>query len=228
MTSIFKEGKDLILPTNPPEARIAGFELLTACVQHSSSTDLERLVYFRVLTAEANPEDFYLQLTSVIELAKNGKDLSGFHYRAITLLTTWLHQNFAITSAARNKNRRNKGKGPLGEETNLSRLFAFIVDVIRFSFNVSNEETTTGLIDEVLNICVNTSMSADLKACINVIDAIITYGEIPSSKLLECVKVLCSIHCMVEEVQAEAWRSLSNLCKSCELSSSHMKSYEVS
>ena len=215
MTSIFKEGKDLISPNNPPEARLAGFELLTACVQHSSSTDPERLAYFHVLTAEANPEDFHLQLASLVELAKHGRDLSGFHYNAIPLLTTWLRQNFAATSAARSgRNRRNKGKGPLGEETNLSLLFAFIVDVIKFSFNVSNEETTADLIDVVLHICVNTSVTGDLKACINVIEAIITYGEIPSSRLLDCVKVLCSIHCMVDDVQPEAWRSISNLCKS--------------
>lgn len=215
VTSIFKEGKDLILPSNPPEARIAGFELLTACVQHSSSTDPERSTYFLVLTAEANPEDFHLQLASVVELAKHGKDLSGFNYSAIPLLTTWLRQNFTITSAARSsRNRRSKGKGPLGEETNLSLLFAFIVDVIKFSFNVSNEETTGDLIDVVLHICVHTSVSGDLKSCINVIDATITYGEIPSSKLSECIKVLCSIHCMVEEVQPEAWRSISNLCRS--------------
>jgi hypothetical protein len=188
---------------------------LTACVQHSSSTDPERLAYFRVLTAEANPEDFHLQLASVVELAQHGRDLSGFHYNAIPLLTTWLRQNFVVTSAARSsRNRRNKSKGPLGEETNLSLLFAFIVDVIKFSFNVSSEETTADLIDVILHICVHTSVSGDLKACINVLDAIITYGEIPSSKLLECVKVLCSIHCMVDEVQAEAWRSISNLCKS--------------
>lgn len=215
MTSIFKEGKDLILPTNPPEARVTGFELLTACVQHSSSTDPERLAYFRVLTVEANPDDFYLQLASVVELAKHGKDLSGFHYSAIPLLTTWLRQTFTVTSAARkNKHRGTKGKAPLGEETNLALLFVFIVDVIKFSFNVSSEETTGDLIDVVLYICVHTSVSGDLKACVNVIDATITYGEIPSGKLLECVKVLCSIHCLVEDVQAEAWRSISNLCRS--------------
>ena len=151
----------------------------------------------------------------MVELAKHGRDLSGFHYTAIPLLTKWLRGNFDVTSAARSsRNRRNKGKGPLGEETNLSMLFAFIVDVIKFSFNNSTDETTADLIDVVLHICVSTSVSGDLKACINVIDVIITYGEIPSSKLLESVKVLCSIHCMVDEVRPEAWRSISNLCKS--------------
>lgn len=218
VTSIFKEGKDLIESTKPIEARVAGFELLTACVQHTSSTDPERQAYFHVLTAPANPEDFHLQLAALVELAKNGRDLSGFHYSAIPLLSSWLRQAFAVTSVARKQagryNRSQKGKPPLGEETNLIRLFVFIVDVIKFSFNVSDEETTGELLDVILHICVHTPLSSDLKACISVIDATITYGEIPSGKLLECVKVLCSIHCLVEDVQPEAWRSISNLCKS--------------
>jgi hypothetical protein len=218
VTSIFKQGKDLIDPANPREARTAGFELLTACVQQSTSTDPERLAYFRVLTAPANAEDFHLQLASLVELAKHGKDLSGFHYDTLPLLTSWLRQNFAVTTAARKQagrqNRALKGKAPLGEETNLSLLFVFIVDVIKFSFNVSNEETTSDLIDVILHICVHTPLSSDLRACINLIDAIVTYGDIPSTKLLDCIKVLCSIHCLVDEVQPEAWRSISNLCKS--------------
>ncbi|KAH8821522.1 hypothetical protein F5884DRAFT_850748 [Xylogone sp. PMI_703] len=218
VANIWYAAKDLIEPAKPAEARVAGFELLTACVQHGEPADLERLEYFKTLTAPANPEDFHLQLAAVVELAKHGKDLSGFHYYAIPLLTRWLRESFTTTSAARKhagrQTRVTKGKAPLGEETNFGLLFAFIIDVIKFSFNVSSEETTGNLIDVVLYICTHTPLSSDLKACIGVIDAIVTYGEIPSDKLLECVKVLCSIHCLVEDVQLEAWRTISNLCKS--------------
>ena len=185
-------------------------------MKHSSATDPERMLYFRVLTAPADPDDFHLQLASLVELAKHGRDLSGFHYGAIPLLTSWLRQAFVVTTAARKKaGRSNRSqKSPLGEETNLSLLFAFIVDVIKFSFNISNEETTGELIDVILYICVHTPLSSDLRACINVLDAAITYGEIPGDKLLDCVKVLCSIHCLVADVRPEAWRSISNLAKS--------------
>jgi hypothetical protein len=218
VTSIFKQGKDLIEASNSRDARIAGFDLLTACVKQTTSTDPERLAYFRVLTSPANPSDFHLQLASLVELAKHGKDLSGFHYETLPLLTIWLRHNFDVTTVARKlagrQNRTQKGKAALGEETNLSLLFAFIVDVIKFSFNVSSEETTGDLIDVILHICTHTTLSGDLRACINVIDAIVTYGDIPSNKLIDCVKVLCSIHCLVNDVQAEAWRSISNLCRS--------------
>ncbi|CAL3965991.1 unnamed protein product [Diplocarpon coronariae] len=217
VTSIFKQGNDLIESKNPRVARIAGFELLTACVKQTTSTDPERLAYFHILTAPANSEDFHLQLAALVELAKNGKDLAGFHYEILPLLTVWLRHNFAITSAARRdtgRNRSSKSKAPLREETNLSLLFAFIVDVIKFGFSVSSEETTGDLIDVILHICVNTPLTGDLKACINVINAIVTYGDIPGPKLLGCVKVLCSIHCLVNDAQPEAWRAISNLCRS--------------
>lgn len=219
VSSVFKEGKDLIEASKPGEARIVGFELLTACAQHSSSTDPERLAFFCVLTAPANPADFHLQLTSVVELTKDGKDLSGFHYHVFPLLTSWLRQIFTIASAARKQakqqNRVQKGKAALlGEETNLDKLFTFIINVIKFNFNVANEEVTGNLMDAVLNICINTPVWGDLKACIHIIDAIITFGEIPSNKLADCIKVLCSIHCIVEAVQADAWRSIRNLCRS--------------
>lgn len=217
MVSVFKQGKDLIESRNPKEARVSGFELLTACVQQTTTTDPERLAYFQVLTAPANPEDFHLQLASLVELAKHGKDLSGFHYEILPLLTSWLRHHFAVTSAARReagRNRSSKTKAPLAEETNLTLIFAFIVDVIKFSFSVSSEETTGALIDAVLYICVNTPLSGDLKASIDVLNAIITFGDIPGPKLLGCVKVLCSIHCLVNEVQPEAWRAIGNLCRS--------------
>ena len=182
------------------------------------SSDPERLAYFHVFTAPTNIEDFNLQLVAVIELAKQGKDVSGFHYEIIPLLTTWLKQaHLSMTTARKQAGRQNRGsksKGPLIEETNLALLFAFIVDIIKFSFNVSSEETTADLIEEILSICISTPLSSDLKACINVLDAIVTYGDIPGTKLSECVTVLCSIHCLVENVQWEAWRSIRNLCKS--------------
>ncbi|TVY62292.1 Tuberous sclerosis 2 protein-like protein [Lachnellula suecica] len=217
VTSIFKEGKDLIEPTKTAEARVIGFQLLTACVQNTHSTDPERLAYFQVLTAPANPDDFHLQLASLVELAKHGRDLSGFHYLTMPLLTTWLRDRFQITTAAARKtDRRGKPKirAPIGEETNLSLLFAFIVDVIKFSFNASSHDTAGELIDVVLYICLHTGQSSDLKACINVIDTIGTYGEIPKTKLAECVKVLCAIHCLMADTVPEAYRSITNLCRS--------------
>ncbi|KAH8683368.1 hypothetical protein BGZ60DRAFT_368717 [Tricladium varicosporioides] len=217
VTNVFKEGRDLIEPTKPPEARKAGFELFTACAQHASATDPERLAYFEILTAPANTDDFHLQLQSLIELACHGKKLGGFHYSIMPLLTSWLRQCFLVTKAAR-QNTKHQVKSqenllPL-EETTLSLLFAFIADVMKYTNSVLTLESAGDVLDAVLSICLKTTLSSDLRACINVIDSIITYGEIPSGKLMGCIKVLCSIHCLVGEVEPEAWRTISHLAGS--------------
>ncbi|KAI1006739.1 hypothetical protein K3495_g1475 [Podosphaera aphanis] len=211
VTSIFNRAKDLIHPSNPTKARVSGFELLTACAQSTASTDPERLAYFRTLTAPAKPEDFHLQLAALVELSKHGRDLSGFHYEALPLLNSWLRQTWANISTQGKIDRRS---AQLNQEANLAFLLVFIVDVIKFSFNVSSEETVVNLIDIVLEISVSTSSIDDIRSCINVIDSIVTYGDIPIEKLEGCLKVLCSLQFLANEMQQECWRSISNICVS--------------
>ncbi|KAG9239374.1 hypothetical protein BJ875DRAFT_365838 [Amylocarpus encephaloides] len=219
VTTIFKEAQDLIEPSKPPEARVAGFQLFTTCVQNATATDPERLAFFKVLTSPANPADFDLQLGALVELGKHGKDLSGFHYQIVPLLTSWLQQCFRRTAAARSKaGKQAKAKGKtaqqIDEEHDLSLLFAFIADVIKFSFFVLSEQDTAELISVVLNICLHTPLSSDLRACIGVIDAIITFGEVPPSSLPDCIKVISSIHCLVEDIEPAAWNTMANFSTS--------------
>jgi hypothetical protein len=208
----------LIEPTKPIESRIAGFQLLTACVQYAASTDPERLAYYNVLTASnANPEDFNLQLVALVELAKHGKELAGFHYAVIPLLTSWLQWCFKTTAAARKKAghaAKSKGKIQIPEEHDLSLLFAFITDVIKFSCYVITEQATGELIDVILGICLQTPLSGDIRACISIIDAIITFGEVPNGKLPDCMKVISSIHCLVEDAEPAAWNTIKNFSTS--------------
>lgn len=210
MTSIFKRAKDLIDPLYPTNARAAGYELLTACTRNSDLSDLERLAFFHVITSPGKAEDFHRQLAALIELTKNGRDLAGFHYEILPLLTSWLQQTSSV-SLSHKKNLR--GIASMKQKTDLTSLLIFIVDVLKFSFNVSNEQTIGDLIEVVLNICIRTQSSDDLRSCINVINAIVTYGDIPSGNLAECVKVLCSIFFNpIHEVQKEVWQSMSNIC----------------
>lgn len=220
VTSIWYAAKDLINPGNPVEVRRTGFQLLTACAKHASATDLERKEYFDTLTASLDPDDFHLQLASVIELAKNGKDLSGFHYDAFPLLTGWLRIAFEAFERARKQqpkqtsSKAGQGKLHLVEETNIHQLFNFIINVIKFSFNVSDDEETGYLIDEIIYIADHATSLGEIRACVRVLDAIATYGAIPNNKLKEYVTVLCTVHFLVRDVRLAAWHTIGNLCKS--------------
>lgn len=222
---IWYAAKDLVEPSNPPATRAAGWELLTECAKHQSSTDLERREYFETLSAPANPEDFHLQLAAVVDLTNSGRSLNGFDYDLVPLLASWLQDAYrsvrnARKSASTSKGQKNpKGStrsksAPLGEEKNFTQLFAFVVDVIKFSFRCVDDASLANLIDALLNICMSTSAEEDLRCCIDVLGALVTFGNIPNDKLKSCIQVLSSIYCLVPGLQKEAWRTLANFLKS--------------
>ncbi|KAI0593043.1 hypothetical protein F4775DRAFT_530050 [Biscogniauxia sp. FL1348] len=216
---IWYAAKDLIQPTNPKAARVAGWELLTECVKHTSSTDLDRREYFQTISAPANPDDFHLQLVALADLTKGGRDVSGFDYDVFPLLSTWLEFGFDSVRAARNiakkQGSRSKGKAlATGEDRNFADLFTIVTDVIKFNFLVADDEAAEAMINVLLNICMNTSVEDDMRACIGVMEAIVTYGVFPGDKLKSCVQILGSIHCLVPLLEKEAWHTISILCRS--------------
>ncbi|KUI61082.1 hypothetical protein VP1G_08275 [Cytospora mali] len=220
---IWDIGKDLIEGSKPSNARVAGWELLTECVKNPSSTDLERKEYFQTLSAPANPDDFHLQLAAFVDLTNHGRNLSGFDYDLIPLLTTWLQDSYSAVQSARKavrEKKASKGKSAavpfvaLGEEKNFSLLFTFILEVLKFNFRVADDDTLGRLIDTLLNICMVTSTEDDLTACIEVINATITYASIPKRNLRRCVEVLSSVFCIVENLNKISWNTLSHLLKS--------------
>lgn len=221
---IWDAAKDLIDSSKPKSARVAGWELMAECVKNPSSTDLERKEFFQTISAPANPADFSLQLTVLVQLTNHGRNLSGFDYDVIPLLTTWLQDAYNAAKQARRQNQRDKkgakGKGlaasitSVGEDETFSNLFAFILEVLKFNFRVADDDTMRRLIDTLLEICMKTSSEADLTACIEVLDAIITYASVPKRTLGRCVEVLSSIYCLVESLQKTSWHTLSHLLKS--------------
>ncbi|KAM0260696.1 hypothetical protein ACHAQJ_002612 [Trichoderma viride] len=218
---IWYAAKDLIDASKPSAMRQAGWELLTECVKHSSSTDLERKEYFQTVAAPANTDDFHLQLAALVDLTNRGRILAGFDYELLPLLTKWLQDAYNIARAARKASQAARGQrsaknkaAASGEDQNFAQLFAFILDVIKFNFNSADENSITGLIDRLLDICMSTSVEEDLRSCISVIDAIVTFGSVPGSKLKSTIQVLSSIFCLVHSLHKESWHTLSNLCKS--------------
>ncbi|KAI6250780.1 Tuberous sclerosis 2 [Erysiphe necator] len=209
LSFILKGAKDLIDPVNSKKARTTGFELLIACIQNTSLSDPERLAYFRILTTQSKEEDFHWKLAAIIRLTRNGRDLTGFHYEILPVLTAWLRQTWVTTSSHR---KHECGIASLSQETDLALLFELIYDIVKFNFNISNEQDIGNIIEALLSILIRTQTSDDIRSCINVFDAIVTYGDVPNSKLMSCVKVLCSVYFNSDVgVQQEVWKTISNI-----------------
>jgi hypothetical protein len=219
---IWYAGKDLIDPSKPAVARTAGWELLTECVKHASSTDLERKEYFQTLAAPAHPEDFHLQLAAFVDLTHSGRTLNGFDYELLPVLNHWIREGYKAVRAARkvaNAAARSQKSAKnrvvvTGEEKNFAQLFAFLKDVLRFSFKMSDDAAIGGLIDVLLEICVSTSVEDDICSSIQVLDTVVTFGTLPSDRLKNCIQTLSSIYCLVTGLQKQAWHTIANICRS--------------
>jgi hypothetical protein len=217
---IWHAAKDLIDPAKPANVRQVAWELLTECIKYPSSTELERREYFTTLTSRTVPEDFYLQLAALEDLTNRGRDVSGFYYHIFPLLTQWVQEAYMAARTA----RRQASRGPTrtakgstlstGEDKNLSRLFALLKDTIKFNFKFATDGVVGNLMAMLLKICMNTSVEDDLRACINVVDTVVTFGAIPNDKLKDCIQILSSIHCLVPSLQKDAWHTISIICRS--------------
>ncbi|KAH7033198.1 tuberin [Microdochium trichocladiopsis] len=216
---IWYAAKDLVDSTNSEGTRAAGWELLTACVRHPSSTGLERKEFFQTISSNTSPQDFKFQLAALAELTRNGRNISGFDYEVFPLLSTWLMQAFNAVKSARSAAKRSglrfKGKTILlPEEENFINLFASIRDLIKFNISAANEEAVESLVDSLLKICMTASVEDDLRACIDVLESIVTYGAIPQTKHKNCVHVLSSIHSLVPSLEKASWHTFRVLCRS--------------
>ncbi|KAI1437493.1 hypothetical protein GGR50DRAFT_76552 [Xylaria sp. CBS 124048] len=223
---IWSAAKDLIEPTNPKPARVAGWELLVECVKHPYSSDLERKEYFQTIATVANSEDFHLQLAALTNLSNHGRDVSGFDYYLFPLLSTWLRLGFDIVRPARAA--AAKAAAPSGaaknprqgkfittlEDEAFTGLFTLVTDAIKFNYVLADDRAAEALVDALVSICLLTNNSEDMRACIGVLDAIITFGVLPANKLKQCVLLLSSIHCLVPDAQRDAWHTISILFRS--------------
>lgn len=212
---IWYAGKDLIEASKPTVARAAGWELLTECVKHTGSTDIERREFFDTIRGPVHPDDFHLQLAALVDLTDNGKHVSGFDYDVFPLLAQWLSEVYKGAKEARKQAKASGNKAAaLGEVTNLRKLFAFVNRVVTLQFKLASEASVGSLFAAIEYICKRTSDEEDLTACIDIIQAIITFGTIPNEKLRACVTVTSGIYCMVESIQGDAWRTIADLCRS--------------
>ncbi|KAI9813782.1 MAG: Tuberous sclerosis 2-like protein [Pycnora praestabilis] len=214
---IWSAAKDLIQSPNPTEARKAGFDLLTTCVKHTDLTALERRHFFDSISEACNREDFHLQLNALVELTNHGKNIEAVEILLLPLLTSWLKVWFEYSNVARaiaKKDKSSKSNDALDEETNLGQLFAFIIESLRFNFKAFWEQHVISLLDQVLCICKKTTAEADIKNSISILDAVITYGDIPESMLAPCVEVLCGVYATLKSLEESTWNAISNLLTS--------------
>ncbi len=211
--------KDLVGGDGSTEARKSALELLRARIKQPGTTPLERRQLFESIITPGQSEDFQLQFTALTELTHDGKDLTTFQDDIMPLITGWLIHWFQKCGEARDvrrkeKDRNSRTSGRLVEENNLNSIYGYVVNMVRFSCNGFQETEIILLLEQLLRICRKTTASSDIKSVMQIMDALVTYGEMPRAMLDPCLDVLCGAYGMVKDVADPIWNTIRNLCKS--------------
>ena len=197
-------------------SRKSELDLLKSRAKQPGVTPLERRQLYKSISTPCKPEDFHAQLAALADLTHQGKDVTTFENDIIPLITAWLEYWFNDSAAARRreKERGGRGRGPGSEDTALNSIYNYVIDLIRFSFNILQEKDIIILLDQLLLICRKTTTSSDIKSSMQIIDALVTYGDLPRAMLEPCLGVLCGAYSTVKDLMEPIWKTISNLCRS--------------
>ena len=206
----------LIRPTRNAAARKAGMDLIKTSLRPRPDSERVRHGFFRILTGPCHPDDFYLQLANLNELTGGGSDLAGFERLIFPILADWLGQLFNACLLARQARRRQTsvvdGISVIDRARNLQQLFSFLGLVIRLNACSINEADISLLIEQLIDICTQTTTHDDLKNAVNTAHILVTVCWIPSSPLYKIIETLCTIHCLVKQLRTQVMSLLEQIC----------------
>ncbi|KAI9753031.1 MAG: putative ATP-dependent RNA helicase DHR1 [Chaenotheca gracillima] len=217
VTLIWSAAKDLVDPGLTSEARRAGFDLLSACVKEPTLSPLERRHFFEAVASHpCHPEDLGYQLNVLVDLTKHGKDVSAFESVLLPLVSKMLDDWFNNARSARKKAKDKRAKAPGGtvEDNLLQDLFTFVKELVRFSFVTFQPLELSILIDQVLWISKSTTAESDIRNSVEIIDMLVTYGEVPPAKHGPILEVLCGTYAFIDNLKDLTWKVIGNLCRS--------------
>ncbi|KAK5165311.1 hypothetical protein LTR04_001409 [Oleoguttula sp. CCFEE 6159] len=217
------------------EASQAGFGLLTSCAKYVELTSRERSIFFQTILTMEDQANMRLRFQLLKDLTKNGRNIETLERVVVPLLGHLLCQVFEATQVAHSKwKREHKVKkygaeekpktetpknpalrdGHLFDEKDLSMLFRYTSDIIKFNSKIFGEADLDLLLNRVLHVCKKTRSEPDIESSVEIIDTLITYADIPAGTLKPCVEILCGIFCQVSKSRDQTWKTIENLLKS--------------
>lgn len=216
VTEIWLAAQDMLDPQNPPDVRQAALKLMTACIQQSDPTALDRLHFYKIITTHSCLDDFDDQLLALVALTNNGKNVASFEKDILGLLSKWIRLWFREASQARQARKRENGPTAAlpATEFNFTQLMKFVTDIVKFNHSAFEERQVNALLSEFLSVCKKTTSRDDIKYSLTFIDVLITYGYIPRQTLTQCIEVLCGAYTTVKELADTTWGAVANLCRS--------------
>lgn len=183
--------QDLLQDSVAKEHRHLAFSFFRCLVQGQyERLGMMRVHFFRLVKSHENPEDTVPRLELLISLTDNGKDIVYIEEEIGPFLLEWMPE---ITQAGRELDFLN-----------------MIVNVIKYNAAYIDQEIVSGLVQNICLLCCNSPVQQVVLACLQVLDTIVCYSNLPPDSLATFIGALCRTVNM-EVYCPTSWKIMRNL-----------------
>ncbi|KAL4884073.1 hypothetical protein BJY04DRAFT_21281 [Aspergillus karnatakaensis] len=215
--ALWEAGSHLIHHVGSSEARRSGSLLLISLSTRQDLSPAARRIIFESISSSSEPDVIPARAQSLISLSDHGRKLDFAASSLLPLISSFMVPLYDVISSARAKARKikvGKANGLAYEDSVLDDLLQFAVDLITLQRKQPESGEVQELLDQVFMICKKTSVAADIKHSLAIIDAVILYGDVPDGSSAPMLELLCSIHASVRSLSGPTARAVRNLAKS--------------
>lgn len=215
--ALWEAGEYLVHNDDSIEARRSGSKLMQAIANRPDLPPAARQSFFESISRPSPPDVIPARVNALISLSDHGRKLDFTSSSILPIVSSCMVPLYESVVVARSKARKGKvprSNGLDQDETHLSNLFQFAVDIITLQRSPPSDEDIETLLAQIFTICKKTSVAADIKNSLAVFDAIILSAEVPDASFIELLEVLCSIHASVKSLSGPTSRAVRNLAKS--------------
>lgn len=207
---VWAAGQDLLV-NESLEASRAGHCLLVSLVNSTNLTPMDRSMFFESIRVLDDSRNVALRFQALLGLTNRGRNIEALESVLAPFVAQLLMAHYKVVCKVRKAERRPRGGSSAEEEKSFEGLFQFIVDMIKFNSRLFAEHDYGLLLNQVICICRESQSQSDLANSINVINALITYTQVPTSSIKPCLDLLSDIYVQIRTLQDETWNVLSNI-----------------
>ncbi|QDS77035.1 hypothetical protein FKW77_006630 [Venturia effusa] len=207
---LWAAGQDLLVSENL-EASRAGHCLLVSLVNSTDLSSMDRSMFFESIRVLNDDRHVALRFQALQGLTNRGRNVEALEADLAPFVAKLLWAHYKVVLKVRKAERRTRGGSSAEEEKSFEGVFQYVVDMIKFNSRLFAEHDYGLLLDQVIDICRESQSQSDLENSINVINALITYTQVPTSSVKPCLDLLSDIYVQIRALRNQTWNALSNI-----------------
>jgi Domain of unknown function (DUF3384)/Tuberin len=201
---IWAAGSDLMHEASN-EAIEAGLKLLISCIRSSQLSSLDRTLFWESLIGYGHSDHLELRLRALKALSDNGRNIECLQSDLAAYISKLLQEAFSAACQLRKKDHKHKGDPSSSQEQNLSAIFQFTTDIVRFNSITLNNDDLSTIIAQLVSMCRDTTSKVDLTNATNGMSAIATFTNVSTATFQPCIDLLCQIYRQIDALKDHTW-----------------------